>query len=365
MAVLKQAEVGVPVAELIRQVGISEQTLYRWKKQYKGLETRPGPPVQAAARRECAAEAAGSRADAGQNDAPGRAGKKPVTPSRRRPVVSYLHDPYRVSERRACRVARIAVSTFRYESRQEPRTALRLRIREIAQTRVRYGYRKIRVRLNREGWKVGKKLVYRLYREEGLTLRHKPRRKRRASLHRHARFRPTGANQVWSLDFVANQLADGRRFRALTILDVFTRESLAIEVGQKLKGEDVVAALNQIRGRRGVPKMLFCDNGSEFTSQIMDLWAYHNRVQIDFSRPGKPTDNAHVESFNGTLRAECLDVHWFATLIEAKQVIESWRREYNESRPHRSLAERTPSEFACQIAFNGDLTSSQAAENSP
>jgi putative transposase len=176
-------------------------------------------------------------------------------------VVSYLHDTYRVSERRACRVARIPVSTFRYESRQEPRTALRLRIREIAQVRVRYGYRKIRVLLNREGWKVGKKLVYRLYKEEGLTLRHKPRRKRRAALHRRERFRPTAPNEVWSLDFVADQLADGRRFRALTIMDVFTRESLAIEVGQRLKGEDVVATLNDIRLKRGVPKFLFCDNG--------------------------------------------------------------------------------------------------------
>jgi putative transposase len=119
-----------------------------------------------------------------------------VTPSRRRPVVSYWHDAYRVSERRACRVARIAVSSFRYKSMQEPRTALRLRIREIAQTRVRYGYRKIRVLLNREGWKVGKKLVYRLYREEGLALRHKPCRKRRAALHRRDRFRPTAPNQV-------------------------------------------------------------------------------------------------------------------------------------------------------------------------
>jgi putative transposase len=288
-----------------------------------------------------------------------------VKPSQRRPVVSYMHDSYRVSERRACRVARVPVATFRYESRLEPRTALRLRIREIAQVRVRYGYRKIRALLKREGWKVGKKLVYRLYQEEGLTLRHKPRRRRRASMHRRERFRPMAPNQVWSLDFVADQLADRRRFRALTIMDVFTRESLAIKVGQRLKGEDVVSALNEIRQQRGVPKFLYCDNGSEFTSQIMDLWAYHNRVQIDFSRPGKPTDNAHVESFNGTLRAECLDVHWFATLAEAKQVIESWRREYNESRPHRSLGERTPSEFACQIALNGDLPSSQAAEGSP
>ncbi len=288
-----------------------------------------------------------------------------MTPSRRRPVVNYMHDTYRVSERRACRVARLAVSTFRYESRQEPRTALRMRILEIAQTRVRYGYRKIRVLLNREGWKVGKKLVYRLYREEGLTLRHKPARRRRTAMQRRERFRPTAPNQLWSLDFVADQLADGRRFRALTVLDVFTRESLAIAVGQRLKGEDVVGALNQIRGSRGVPQVLFCDNGSEFTSQIMDLWAYQNKVRIDFSRPGKPTDNAHVESFNGTLRAECLDVHWFATLTEARQLIESWRREYNESRPHRSLGERTPSEFACQIALQGDPTGSQTVGNSP
>lgn len=221
-----------------------------------------------------------------------------MKPSRRRPVVSYLHDTYRVSERRACRVARVPVSTFRYVSRQEPRTALRLRIREIAQVRVRYGYRKIRVLLNREGWKVGKKLVYRLYREKGLTLRTKPRRKRRADLHRRERFRPSAP--LWSLDFVADQLADGRRFRALTVVDVFTRESLAIDVGQRLRGEDVVSTLNQIRSQRGVPKFLHCDNGSEFTSQIMDLWAYQNKVQIDYSRPGKPTDNAYVESFNGT-----------------------------------------------------------------
>jgi len=155
-----------------------------------------------------------------------------VTPSRRRPVVIYLHETYRVSERRACCLARLPISTFRYESRQEPRTALRLRMREIAQTRVRYGYRKIRVLLNREGWAVGKKLVYRLYREEGLALRHKPQRKRRAATQRKERFRPTAANLVWGLDFVADQLADGRRFRTLTALDVFTRESLAIEVGR-------------------------------------------------------------------------------------------------------------------------------------
>jgi putative transposase len=233
-------------------------------------------------------------------------------------VVSYLRGVYRVSQVRACGLARISVSTFRYQSTQEPRTALRLRIREIAQTRIRYGYRKIRVLLKREGWKVGKKLVYRLYREEGLTLRYKPRRRRCAATNRRERRKATEPNQVWSLDFVADQLADGRRYRALTVVDVFTRESLAIEVGQSLKGEDVAQVLHRIRTQRSTPKALFCDNGTEFTSQAMDLWAYQAGVQIDFSRPGKPTDNAYVESFNGTLRAECLDAHWFATLTEAK-----------------------------------------------
>ena len=156
------------------------------------------------------------------------------------------------------------------------------------------------------------------------------------------------------MDFVADQLADGRRFRSLTVVDIYTRECLAIESEQRLKGEDVVMVLNRIKMQRGVPKMLYCDNGSEFSSQAMDLWAYQNGVRIAFSRPGKPTDNAFVESFNGTFRAECLDAHWFTTLTETRQIVETWRREYNESRPHRALGERTPNEFANEIAASRD-----------
>jgi len=280
-------------------------------------------------------------------------------------VVEYLSVSYQISERRACRVTRVHRATIRYRARKDPRTELRMRIREIAQTRVRYGYRKILVLLNREGWKVGKTLVQRLYQEEGLVLKHRPKRRRRAAERRPERMRTTEANQAWSLDFVADQLTDGRRFRALTILDVHTRESLAIEVGQALKGTDVVGVLNRLRIERRAPKALFCDNGAEFTSQIVDLWAYQNGVKIDFSRPGKPTDNAFVESFNGTLRAECLDTHWFETLTEAKENIEAWRQEYNETRPHRALGERTPNEFAKGIAASRDSLGSQTAENSP
>jgi putative transposase len=211
--------------------------------------------------------------------------------------------------------------------------------------------------------KLGKKLVYRLYREEGLGLRRRPKSGRIASAHTRQKPRAEGPNQVWSIDFVADQLSDGRRFRALTVVDVYTRECLAIEVGQSLKGHDVVRVLQRIAEERGMPQMLFCDNGSEFTSQVLDLWAYHNQVKIDFSRPGKPTDKAFVESFNGTLRAECLDAHWFGDLTEARQRIESWRVEYNVSRPHRALGERTPNEFARQIAASRDLSCLANAEN--
>jgi putative transposase len=217
---------------------------------------------------------------------------------------------------------------------------------------VRYGYRKIRVLLNREGWAVGKHLVYRLYREEGLTLRHRPPRRRKAAIVRAHRPPVTRPNEAWTLDFVADQLVKGHRFRALTVVDVCTRESLAIEVGHRLRGEHVVNVLNRLTAQRGAPARLWCDHGSEFCSQIVDLWAYHHQVRIDFSRPGKPTDNAHVESFNATLRRECLNAHWFESLQDAQARIEAWRREYNESRPHRALQDRTPEEFAKRVAEN-------------
>ena len=168
---------------------------------------------------------------------------------------------------------------------------------------------------------------------------------------------PNARNQAWSLDFGADQLQDGRRFRCLTIVDVYTREGVAIEAGQSLKSEGVVRTLNHIGStQRGLPNVLFCDNGSGFTSQIMNLSAYQHEVRIDLSRYGKPTDKAFIKSFNGTFRDECLNVHWFQTLGEAKQLIESWRQEYHESRPHRAPSDLTPAEFASQFAASRELT---------
>ena len=224
--------------------------------------------------------------------------------------------------------------------------ALRQRIRELAQTRVRFGYRRLLVLLRREGWELGKKRCYRLYAEEGLALRRKRPWRHATAVHREQRRPATARNDIWSMDFVADQLADGRRFRALTVLDLCTRECVAIDVGQGLSGRDVVATLEQLRFERGLPQRIYCDNGTEFVSAAMDLWAYTNSVILDFSRRGKPTDNAAIESFNGRFREECLNVHWFSSIDDAQQKIDAFRWDYNEHHPHRSLKGLSPREFA-------------------
>ncbi len=214
-------------------------------------------------------------------------------------VVAYVVSSHGYSERRACQVTRQHRSTQRKPSTRDPRTELRQRMHEIVATRIRYGYRRVHILLRREGWQVGRNVVYRLYREEGLALRTKQPRRRKMVVHRQVRCQPQAPNEAWSLDFVHDQLSIGQKFRMLTVVDVFSREALAIEVGQRLRGEHVVEVLNRLACRRGPPKYLFADNGSEFTGHLVDLWAYHHGVRIDFSRPGKPTDNAHIETFNG------------------------------------------------------------------
>jgi putative transposase len=216
----------------------------------------------------------------------------------------------------------------------------------MAAARVRYGYFRIYILLRREGWKINHKRVYRIYRQEGLSMRIKrPRRHVRAA-YREGRVRPGCANDSWSMDFVSDALFDGRRLRALTVVDNFTRESLAIAVDQGIKGEQVAAVLERIVAERGAPKSIRVDNGPEFVSKVLDRWAHERGGTLDFSRPGKPTDNAYVESFNGRLREECLNVNWFLSLEDAQAKIEAWRREYNESRPH-SLGPRAASRICC------------------
>jgi putative transposase len=265
---------------------------------------------------------------------------------RQREVVRYLTGQYQISERRACRLARVWRSNLSYVSRREPLTALRQRMRELAQTRVRFGYRRLRVLLQREGWEVGKTCFYRVYTEEGLALRRKRPWRHATAVHREQRRPAAARNDIWSMDFVADELTNGGRFRTLTVLDLFTRECLDIAVGRGLTGQDVAATLERLRFDRGLPQPIYCDNGSEFVSAAMDRWAYTNKVILDFSRRGKPTDNAAIESFNGRFRDECLNVHWFASLDDAVTKIEAWRQDYNENHPHRALKGRSPNEYA-------------------
>ena len=244
-------------------------------------------------------------------------------------------------------------TVYHYVSTRPEQAPLRLRIREIAASRVRYGYQRIHILLRREGWLVNHKRVHRLYREEGLNLRHIKRNRRHLKALRKAlATMPQRVNECWTMDFVSDALFDGRRLRALTVLDTFTRESLAIEVGKSLRGEDVAVVLSRIVRQRGKPEKIRCDNGTEFTSKALDRWALEHGVEFEYSRPGKPTDNAFIESFNGRFREECLSMHWFLTLEDAKAKIEAWRQEYNVSRPHMSLGYMTPLEYSMVMSKN-------------
>jgi len=222
---------------------------------------------------------------------------------------------------------------------------LRHRLRELAQVRVRYGCRRLHTLLRREGWPDNHKRVHRLYCLEGLNLRSKRPRRNRAAAHCLERVALTQPHQSWSMDFVADNLFDGRKIRALTIVDNFSRQCLAIHVGQSLKGGDVVAVMTLLQQELGVvPARIQVDNGSEFISKALDRWAYDQQVTLDFSRPGKPTDHPYIESFNGSFRDECLNMHWFLSLTDAQEKIERWRQEYNSFRPHSSLQNLTPDE---------------------
>ena len=252
-----------------------------------------------------------------------------------------------LSERRACELVGIKRSSYRYALRRPEPAGLRGRLRKLAQERRRFGYRRLTVLLRREGWPVNHKRVYRLYGQEGLQVRRR-KRKRIGAVERQPFTIPTRPNQRWSMDFVSDALADGRKFRSLNIVDDYNRECLAAEVDTSIQGARVVRVLERLRERRGLPEVVVTDNGPEFAGRALDLWAYQQSVKLRFIEPGKPVQNAFIESFNGKMRDECLNEHWFGTLVEARQTIEAWRRDYNEVRPHSSLGNRTPLEFtAC------------------
>jgi putative transposase len=271
-----------------------------------------------------------------------------------------------LSQRRVAGLIPVERMTLRYEHHRDPQEALRVRLRELAGSRVRYGYRRLTVLLKREGWEVNAKRIYRLYTEEGLIVRTQ-KRKQRAQRQRVPLGQAGRPNQKWSMDFVAQRLSDGRWIRILTVVDQFTRECLTLFADVSLSGEKVAAALDQVVVQRGVAVSITVDNGTEFASKAMDLWAYKNGVHLDFIRPGRPVENGYIESFNGRLRDECLNVEVFFTLADARQKLEHWRQDYNHQRPHSALADRTPAEFAAlwSGAKDGDTTALENAARFP
>lgn len=251
-----------------------------------------------------------------------------------------------MSERHACRLLELARSTHRYQGRKRERDGpLRERLKELAGKRMRFGYRRLTALLMREGIRANHKRVYRLYREEALAMRIRQRRRIRWN---GAIARPEAGrkNERWSMDFVSDSVNTGRVIRMLTLVDDYTRECPAIEVDSSLGGMRVRRVLDRIAGERGLPEAIVVDNGPEFRGRAMAAWSEERGVRLEFIQPGKPVQNAYVESFNGRLRDECLNANWFTSLNDARRKIETWRQDYNQQRPHSSLGYLPPAEFA-------------------
>jgi putative transposase len=267
-----------------------------------------------------------------------------VGPIARREAVGWLRTRG-TSLRRACRMIGLSTATWRYQRQSDPTNMTLLeRLKAHAADRPRFGYRRLHTLVDREGLRVNHKRVYGVYRDAGLQVR----RRRRKRLTRGQRVplpMPTRRGERWSMDFMVDTLADGRGFRTLNIVDDYTRECVAIEVDRSLPGLRVVRVLDRLAETIGLPNILVMDNGPEFSGRALDTWAYSRGVQLRFIRPGKPIENAFVESFNGKFRDECLNEHWFASVAEARLLIEAWRVDYNTVRPHSALGGATPEQF--------------------
>jgi putative transposase len=254
-----------------------------------------------------------------------------------------MKQEYAFSERRACGLVRVAVSTYRYETRRSDEP-LRTRLVQLAREKPRFGYRRLHVLLGRSGEHVNHKRLHRIYREAGLMIRRK-KRKHCVRVGQPLRV-STAANQEWALDFAHDAVACGRAIRVLSVVDAYTRECLALEVDTSFASRRVTRVLEAIAAERGQPQAIRCDNGPELTSRHFLAWCVERQIELVHIQPGKPTQNAHVESFHGRLREECLAVSWFQNLFDARRKIAAWRKEYNEERPHSSLGYQTPKEFA-------------------
>lgn len=269
-----------------------------------------------------------------------------VTVAARREGVRYFQTVWKVSERRACHLASLGRSTARYRRRRAADVPLRTQLLTLAQQHPRYGYRRLHALLRRAGWRVNRKRVERLYRAAALAVR-RSRRKRLAAA-RHPLPLPVRLHARWSMDFVEDRLAGGRPFRTFNVVDDYSRECLVIEVASSLPAARVMQVLEVLTAQRGRPDGIVLDNGPEFIAHVFLRWTAQAGITLDFIEPGKPVQNAFVESFNGKFRDECLNQHWFLDLTDARQTIEAWRQHYNQHRPHSALGYQTPDAVAAQ-----------------
>ncbi|WP_353471547.1 IS3 family transposase [Salipiger sp. H15] len=344
IGILKEHQAGMGAKELCRKHGVSDGTFYKWRSKYGGMEVSE-------ARRLKALEAENAKLKkmlaeqmldvATLKEMPG---KKLLKPGARRRAVDWAMKEKNYNQRRACALAGIDPRVYRRGSTRPADIKLRERLKELSGERRRFGYRRLHLLLGREGWQVNWKKLYRIYREEGLTVRKRGGRKRAIGT-RAPMAIPQGPNQRWSPDFVSDSLSDGRRFRVLCVIDDYSRECLATVVDTSLSGLRVGRELDSIARVRGYPCMVVSDNGTELTSNAILSWQEDRKVEWHYIAPGKPMQNGFVESFNGRLRDECLNEHLFANLRHARELISAWRDDYNHHRPHTSLDGLTPWEY--------------------
>ncbi|MDM7850938.1 IS3 family transposase [Pseudochrobactrum kiredjianiae] len=352
IAVLKEQEAGMKVADLCRKYGISDATFYNWKAKYGGMEVSEAKRLKAL--EEENAKLKKLLAEQMLDAAALREllGKKMVGPAAKRDAVAHLKDIMGLSERRACQIVSADRKMIRYRSCRPPEVELRAKLRDLANERRRFGYRRLFVLLRRDGEPSGVNRIYRLYREEGLSVR-KRKARRRAVGTRAPILVEAKANARWSLDFVHDQFACGRRFRILNIVDDVTRECLAAIPDTSISGRRVARELTTLIERRGKPGMIVSDNGTELTSNAILAWSKDHKVEWHYIAPGKPMQNGYVESFNGRMRDELLNESLFFGLDHARSAIAQWADDYNNFRPHSSLGYQTPADYAGSIAATG------------
>jgi putative transposase len=271
-----------------------------------------------------------------------------VRPAQRREVVCYLQSAYAMSQRRACQLARLSRKAAGYAPLPNADEPLRTRLKELGERYPRYGYLMLHALLKREGQVINRKRTYRIYSHLGMQVR--TRKRKKLIRPRIPLSVPTRVNERWSLDFVHDQLTDGRRIRILNIVDDYSRACVGQLVDTSISGARVARYLDELATTRAMPNSIVMDNGPELTSKAMFFWSQRTGIRLNFIQPGKPTQNAFVESFNGKFRDGCLNQHWFRSLAEARQIINTWRHHYNHDRPHSSLGYRSPIQFELQAA---------------